>query len=607
MSEAVKFLVVDDDNLNLRILKEALSDEDYSITTLTSGEECLEQIETIKPDILLLDVMMPGVDGLEVCRQIRKNPELNNINILLLSAKAMNKERVEGYKAGADDYITKPFDIDELRYKIKVYIRLKYVQEKERILKQDNDQITRFNHGLLRLKAAEKLLNANGDITWFYQQLINNLAEITQAKYGAFGIFDDNKTLNEFITLGVSPEAMSELPSMPAGKGLLRAIYDTKELTLINCIKDDPRSIGFPAGHPAMTSLLAMPLRVNGVTRGVLYLSDKNNGKPFSDTDRTSMLMYAMEVTHVLQRHDMMGEMKKANAAIQKDKEDQQVLIRELHEAKNQLLQSEKMASIGQLAAGVAHEINNPVGYIDSNLRSLSRYLDDMFFIIDAYEELEPLFKDEQHVLDKIQNLKKTVDVPFLKQDMLDLVKESQEGTERVKQIVQDLKNFSHVDEAEWQWSDLHKGINSTLNIVHNELKYKAEIIKNYGDIPEVECMVSQLNQVFMNLLVNAGHAIEDRGTISINTGMHNENMVYIEICDTGKGISKDDLNRIFDPFFTTKPVGKGTGLGLSLSYGIVQKHGGSIELESEVGKGTTFRILVPVQQENSQAEGVAV
>ena len=194
--------------------------------------------------------------------------------------------------------------------------------------------------------------------------------------------------------------------------------------------------------------------------------------------------------------------------------------------------------------------------------------------------------------------MKQEAEWDYLKQDIFDLLKESTDGIERVKRIVQDLKDFSHVDEAEWQWVDLHKGIDSTLNVVHNEIKYNAEVIKEYGDIPQVECLAHQLNQVFMNILVNASHAIgpEGHGRITIRTGAQDD-MVWIEIADNGKGIAPENVKRIFDPFFTTKPIGKGTGLGLSLSYGIIDKHHGKIEVESEVGKGTTFRIWLPKRQ----------
>jgi signal transduction histidine kinase len=178
---------------------------------------------------------------------------------------------------------------------------------------------------------------------------------------------------------------------------------------------------------------------------------------------------------------------------------------------------------------------------------------------------------------------------------------ETKDGVARVAKIVQDLKDFSHVDEAEWQWADLHKGLDSTLNVVWNELKYKAEVVKEYGELPVVECLPFQINQVFMNLLVNAAHAIEERGTITLRTGTAGDE-VWIEVADTGSGIPPENLGRIFDPFFTTKPVGKGTGLGLSLSYGIMQKHHGRIEVTSEPGRGTTFRIVLPGRQPQTGA-----
>jgi signal transduction histidine kinase len=165
-----------------------------------------------------------------------------------------------------------------------------------------------------------------------------------------------------------------------------------------------------------------------------------------------------------------------------------------------------------------------------------------------------------------------------------------------VRRIVEDLKNFSRVGELEWKEADLRQGIESTLNIVWNELKYKCQVVKDYGDIPPVHCLISQLNQVFMNLLVNAGQAIEKEGIITIRTGRVGEDRVCVEISDTGKGIAPEHINRIFEPFFTTKPVGKGTGLGLSLSYGIVERHGGRIDVESHLDRGTTFRVLLPIQ-----------
>jgi signal transduction histidine kinase len=270
--------------------------------------------------------------------------------------------------------------------------------------------------------------------------------------------------------------------------------------------------------------------------------------------------------------------------------------------AQEQLMQSEKLASIGQLAAGVAHEINNPIGYVFSNFETLGTYIARMLSMLEAYQQAEASIADSA-VREKMRSLREEMDMEFLVEDIPLMMAESREGITRVRKIVQDLKDFSRVDaNQEWQWADLHAGIDSTLNIVSNEVKYKADVVKQYGDIPEIECQPSHINQVIMNIVVNGAHAISgERGVITIRTGREGE-QVWIEIADTGVGIPKEIQSRIFDPFFTTKQIGSGTGLGLSLSYGIIQKHNGQIEVHSEPGQGTTFRITLPIRQLEGQA-----
>ncbi len=288
-------------------------------------------------------------------------------------------------------------------------------------------------------------------------------------------------------------------------------------------------------------------------------------------------------------------ELARLNELLQAEKEQQARLIRKLEEAQAQLLQSEKMAAIGQLAAGVAHEINNPVGYVNSNFASLESYVKDLFSLIEAYNRDLPSLQDAAFRA-RIEQANRELDYEFLRSDIFDLVRESREGLERVKRIVQDLRDFSHVDSADWQVVDLHKGLDSTLNVVWNEVKFKAEVVKQYGELPDVECIGSQLNQVFMNLIVNAAHAIPNRGTIWLETGTRDD-WVFVRVRDDGCGIPPENLKRLFEPFFTTKPVGSGTGLGLSVSYNIVSKHHGRIEVESEPGKGTAFTVWLPVRQ----------
>ncbi len=257
----------------------------------------------------------------------------------------------------------------------------------------------------------------------------------------------------------------------------------------------------------------------------------------------------------------------------------------ELEEAHGQLLQSEKMASIGVLAAGVAHEINNPVGFVGSNLGTLKSYSEEMIALLEACRAGRATEADFA-----------AADFDYLKTDLADLIRESRDGLERVRKIVSDLKDFSRVDQAQWQDADLNAGIECTLNVVWNELKYKAEVVRAYDpSLPRVACLPAQINQVVMNLLVNAAHAIAERGVITVRTG-HDAEWVWIEVEDSGSGMPPEVQKHIFDPFYTTKPVGKGTGLGLSISYDIVRKHGGRIEVRSEPGQGSCFRVCLPVR-----------
>ena len=264
--------------------------------------------------------------------------------------------------------------------------------------------------------------------------------------------------------------------------------------------------------------------------------------------------------------------------------------------AQEQLLQSEKMASIGQLAAGVAHEINNPIGYVHSNIGTLREYMGALFGMIEAYSTALASPDPAAH-REELRSQRQRLDIDFILGDLPQLLDESREGIERVTRIVQDLKEFSHVGRNEtMRPADLVKGLESTLNIVWNDLKYKVRLEKHYGEVPAVECHASEVNQVFMNLLINAGQAIAERGVITLACG-HEGDEAWISIADTGCGIPEETLGRIFDPFYTTKPIGRGTGLGLAISYRIVEKHHGRIEVESAVGKGTTFRVVLPVRQ----------
>ena len=324
--------------------------------------------------------------------------------------------------------------------------------------------------------------------------------------------------------------------------------------------------------------------------------------KPFDNIEvrqlaHTLTAKWQMTQQLAQQIHNLEGTVGERTRKLTQANAELQDHISERKQLEAQLVQSEKLASIGQLAAGVAHEINNPIGYVFSNFGTLENYLGSLFEMLTAYETAaaassSPLAHNLQALRDKLQ-------IEYLKDDVPSLMRESKEGITRVRRIVQDLKDFSRVDSVqEWEFTDLHQGIDSTLNIVASELRFRADVVKEYGALPEVECLPSQINQVVMNLVVNAAHAMgEKRGRIVLRTGSSGGDKVWLEVADNGCGIAKDVLPRIFDPFFTTKPVGKGTGLGLSLSYGIVQKHSGRIDVESQPGRGTTFKITLPISR----------
>jgi two-component system, NtrC family, sensor kinase len=423
-------MIVDDTPANVGVLGWYFEENGFRVVVAQDGEEALERAKLVQPDLILLDVMMPGIDGFETCRRLKTMPEVKEIPVIFMTALSDTNEKISGFKAGGVDYVTKPCQIEEVLARVNTHLSLRSMQRK--------------------LEAQNRELRAESDERRRVEQsLTNSYAELKET-------------------------------------------------------------------HEALETL---------------------------------------------------------------------------HQ---QLLQSEKMASIGQLAAGVAHEINNPIAFVNSNLGTLKEYVDNLWELVDAYAQASETLQDRPDLFEPVRRMRDSIDVDYLRKDLESLMAESLDGVARVRRIVQDLKDFSHVGEVERQSFNLHAGIDSTLNIVWHELKQKAEVIKEYGTIPMIDGVPAQLNQVFMNLLVNAAQALDHYGVITIRTGREGD-WVWAEVADDGPGIKPEHLPRIFEPFFTTKPVGKGTGLGLSLSYGIVSQHGGRIEVDSTVGNGTRFRVWLPI------------
>lgn len=310
-------------------------------------------------------------------------------------------------------------------------------------------------------------------------------------------------------------------------------------------------------------------------------------------------------VLEVAKRIEAEMEMKRLNAGLSKANAQLQEANERLKSNQAQLVHSEKMASLGQLAAGIAHEINNPVGFVKSNLGMLSDYVSVFKDLIGTYSKLAASITNhpmngQADLLAAIDTVWKQEDLDFILVDVDSLLAESLTGTERVREIAQSLKSFARLDEAEMQNADINEGLRATLRMIWNELKYHCTVREEMNPLPPIRCFPGQLNQVFMNLLVNASQAIKDEGEITIRTEADDDEVI-VSISDNGLGIPKEDIPKLFNPFFTTKPVGHGTGLGLSVSYGIIQKHKGRIEVDSKVGTGTTFKIYLPISGEDHE------
>lgn len=409
-------LVVDDTTTNLQVLFELLQSQGYRVATANDGEAAIARLDSFLPDLILLDVMMPGMNGFETCCQIKDDVRTQDIPIIFMTALSDPLDKVKGLSLGAVDYITKPFQHEEVLARIQVHLQLRY--------------------------------------------------------------------LNQSLALRVAERDQS---------------------------------------------------------------------------------------------------------------------LRALRQAQMKLIQSEKMSSLGQMMAGIAHEINNPINFVYGNVVHTSEYCGDLLEMIRLYQQEYP------EPTEVIKKKAAELDIDFVQTDLLELTSSMQKGTERIRQLVLSLRNFSRLDESECKFVDLHEGIESTLAILQHRFLSgdsipNIRIVRDFDELPLVECYPSELNQVVMHLLMNAIDAIRETGleqpTITIRTIVVQAQWVQIAIADNGTGIDDAIKANLFDPFFTTKSVGKGSGLGLSVSHQIVtEKHGGKIDCHSVVGEGSEFTIQIPVNQ----------
>lgn len=553
-------LIVDDTPMQVQMVHAAIAGNfGLSVLTAGSGEEAMSLLAEHEGevDIVITDVIMPGMSGMELMDKIYElQPDTP---IILMTAYSNVDILIAAIKKKAFDLILKPIDQSIL------------VQTIEKALKHKQLLDLEKNYLFTLQKSIEEKTNA----------LQTKMFELEQSRAAQVAEHDELKKLFAKVTQikqewERTMDCISDMVLLVDNSGNIgrcnRSFRDFcgmsyqlllgrnwKELFVL------PPEIPFPSGSELFHTASA---------RWFVF-----SFYPFIDTVTNSPRGTVITVIDTTERKQTMAALEQA--------------YHDLKTTQAHILQTEKMASIGQLAAGVAHEINNPIGFVTSNVNTLGKYQKRLTSYLSEQDcFLTQVLSPEQR--GKLEVIRAEMKIDHVLNDSEKLIGETLDGTERVRRIVMDLKTFSRTDEGDYQSADLIACIESAINIVWNELKYKITLVRDFGAIPPIKCYPQKLNQVFVNLLVNASHAIKETGRVEISAHVLNDTVV-LTFTDTGCGIPKEHLSHIFEPFFTTKEVGQGTGLGLSISYDIIKKHVGEISVTSEVGKGTSFFITLPL------------
>lgn len=537
-------LIVDDISLTRRQLWDILSEAGYQVIQADSGPKALELAVANPPQLILLDVVMPDMDGFQTCRELKAITSLTDIPVIFISALDETSSKVKGFDAGGVDYITKPFEKEEVLARVKTHLSIRQLQIS--LMKANADMEDRVHQRTSELLAKHEQLSSlfqqvrHAKIQW--EQTMDCIDDIVMLVGGDGCLLRCNKSLIHFAGVDGYQDLLGlDWLKLLASCGLDLARLNSRSQELY---------------HEASGRWFAVKW---------YNYSDKNGA--------------------VIALHDM--------TAIKKVSEELAKAYEDLKTTHHRLVQQEKMASIGQLAAGVAHEINNPMGFISSNLETLGKYAERLRQFMAVQDEVLKGVSDPE-AIGMLAEARKKLKIDYLLGDIPALVAESNDGAVRVRTIVQNLKGFSRTDLAEMEPANINECLERAISIAWNELKYKVTLERDFAELPTVNCYPQQLGQVFLNFLVNASHAIEQHGVIKVATRVEEGN-VAVSVTDTGCGIPEKNMDRIFEPFFTTKEIGTGTGLGLAISYEIVQTHGGTIEVESEVGRGTTFTVRLPI------------
>jgi two-component system, NtrC family, sensor kinase len=567
---SVEILIAEDDSISRSLLKKMLLAMGHDVLETQNGGKAWESIRQKPARLIISDWLMPEMDGLELCRKIREASFGHYVYIIILTAKDRKSDLVEVFQSGADDYIPKPFDPEELRARVLTGLRV--IDLEERYERMQEGLLENTNKLRILIDSLQEQIVA---VDREYQITSANQSFAAQAGIPIEEIIGRRCYTQDHAT---APPYLADLQPI-----LEKTFKNGQAQHSLHSRRD---AQGLLCYH----QIACLPIRNEAGRVIKIVIVSKDITEDRRKTDEI---------------HALNGRLLETAAQLETKNERLESALQRLETTRTQMLQSEKMASIGQLAAGVAHEINNPTGFVSSNLKSLGDYQRDMASLVGKYRDLldglQPHLNDAglpamvREKIDHIRSFEQEIDIDYLLADTIDLIDDCREGTERIKKIVMDLKDFAHPGNDRIQSTDINKGLESTLNVVHNELKYKATVTTDFGDIPLVLGYPQQLNQVFMNILINAAQAIDKKGDITVKTRTEDGHVV-ITISDTGCGIAEEHIPKIFDPFFTTKDVGKGSGLGMNIAYNIVRKHNGRIEVQSQLGKGTTMIVRIPAE-----------
>jgi len=616
-------VVVDDTPENLFVLSEMLEQQGYQVRKALNGRVALMTCKKRLPDLILLDINMPEMDGYEVCEQLKADEKTSNIPVIFISALDSVMDKVRAFNVGGVDYITKPFKWAEVISRIENQLKLRSLQaklEEKNLLLQQEILNREKAQAALELSEAKNLalLNAIPDLmlllhsdgTFLDYRIAENSHNnspfsIAENKESDLALSQQTNLKEETLVEQIedlSPNQENPLPTEDflgkesnfIGKKVSEVLSEDLAIWLMHYVEQ---------------TLLSSNIEIAEFMKRI---NDKWHGYEtrFVKSGKDEVLAIVRDVSHSkeAEAHRLQTE-----ALLRMQKQQLEKTLGELKLAQSQLVQNEKMVGLGQLVSGIAHEINNPISFIYGNLSYLDQYIQDLLFLVDTYQE-------KGEISDHVKARLEEIELEFLKEDVKKLSASMRAGAERIRQIVLSLRNFARLDEAEMKPVDIHNGIENTLLLLEHRLRQAEnrtaiEVIKKYDKIPLISCYASQLNQVFFNLLNNAIDALEMpfnpenspkqssqvniiHPQIKISTEQTESNTILIKIADNGPGISESIRWRIFDPFFTTKPPGSGTGLGLSISYQIVvQRHKGQLSCSPLSGEGTEFVIEIPICQ----------